>query len=67
MRLKCLINLYKLIQKNHWVTIIKVKIYFYFDIGVVLFDLKRYEDALRMYEMAIKNNPEFSDAYHNKG
>ena len=36
-------------------------------IGVSLENLKRFEEAIQMYDKAIQLNPPFSQAYNNKG
>ena len=38
-----------------------------YDIGISLDVLKRYEEAIQMYDKAIQLNPLYSDAYNNKG
>ena len=43
-----------------------MKIYIY-DIGSTLDDLKRYEEAIQMYDKVIQLNPKYSKAYNNKG
>ena len=35
--------------------------------GICLDDLQRYEEAIQMFDIAIKLNPQFSEAYYNKG
>ena len=36
-------------------------------LGVSLKNLKRHEEAIQMYNKAIKLNPQYSEAYKNKG
>ena len=60
-----------MIKPYNWIlnfqrlTIIKVlNIY---DLGYTLNNLKRYEEAIQMYDKAIQLNPQDSLAYNNKG
>ena len=48
-----MINPYNLNHKIHCTIIIKVEILLY-ELGVVLLDLDRYEEAILMYENAIR-------------
>ena len=43
-----------------------MKIYLYY-IGVSLNNLKRFDEAIQMYDKAIQLNPQYSKAYNNKG
>ena len=62
---KCMIKPYNWILKIQMLTIIKVvNIY---NIGISLYNLKRYEEAIQMYDKAIQLNPQDSDFYNNKG
>ena len=47
--------------------IIKVKDFFIIFSGMALKELQKFNDAIMMYEMAIKINPNYANAYVNKG
>ena len=63
---KCMIKRLNWIHKIHVLTTIKVFKFIYY-LGTTLHVLKRYKEALRMYEKAIKLDPQDSYSYINKG
>ena len=64
--LKCSIKLLNWIHNFQSLTIIEVYI-FYKGLGTSLDELKRYDEAIKMYDKAIQLNPSYSEAYNNKG
>ena len=39
----------------------------YYNKGLTLFELKKFNEAIEAYDMAIKINPNFPEVYYNKG
>ncbi|BAG39579.1 TPR repeat-containing protein 02_01 [Orientia tsutsugamushi str. Ikeda] len=39
----------------------------YFNKGNSFFKLRKYQEAIKNYDLAIKYKPDFSDTYNNKG
>ena len=64
---KCMIKPYNWILNIHRLTLIKVEKIYIYDIGSALDDLKRYGEAIQIFDKAIQLNPQYSFAYINKG
>ena len=61
-----MIKPYNSILKIHRLTIIKVEVFLYY-IGISLYNLNRFEEAIQMNDKALQLNPQDSLAYNNKG